>query len=146
MKKMNKARKVSNPLLQEVMGSITPLEMEKTRVKMELAARIADTLKAQGMSKSELAARVGKQPSEVTKWLSGTHNFTVDTLVEIAEALDIPVEQLFLSAAASEQDPLRFTIRIVAKSSGAAPSKTQNPGTRTLPGSQLFDFNLAHYA
>jgi hypothetical protein len=30
-----------------------------------------------------------ENPSIVTKWLSGTHNFTVDTLVELGNALDI---------------------------------------------------------
>ncbi len=33
---------------------------------------------------------IGKDnPSIVTKWLSGTHNFTIDTLIEIEHALDI---------------------------------------------------------
>ena len=30
-----------------------------------------------------------KEPSEISKWLSGTHNFTTNTLVDIGLALDI---------------------------------------------------------
>jgi hypothetical protein len=38
---------------------------------------------------------VGKDnPSIITKWLSGTHNFTVDTLIELQHALDITLLDL----------------------------------------------------
>jgi transcriptional regulator with XRE-family HTH domain len=33
-----------------------------------------------GLSKLEFAQALGKRPSEVTKWLSGQHNFTIRTL------------------------------------------------------------------
>ena len=42
----------------------------------------------------KFAEKVGKLPSEVTKWLSGTHNFTVDTLCEIATVLDVNLYEL----------------------------------------------------
>jgi len=29
-----------------------------------------------------------KNPSEITRWLSGTHNFTVDTLVDLGRVLE----------------------------------------------------------
>lgn len=41
------------------------------------------------LSKIDLAKKFGKSPSEITKWLSGNHNFTVDTLIEIERVLDI---------------------------------------------------------
>ena len=33
-------------------------------------------------------------PSLVTKWLSGTHNFTVDTLIELEHVLEIDLFHL----------------------------------------------------
>ena len=39
---------------------------------------------------------MNKNPSEVTKWLSGTQNFTIDTLAEIATALGVSVSELFV--------------------------------------------------
>lgn len=36
-----------------------------------------------------LADRLGKQPSEITKWLGGTHSFTTDTLMEISSVIKI---------------------------------------------------------
>ena len=32
---------------------------------------------------------MGKRPSEVTKWLSGNHNFTLETISLIEKNLDI---------------------------------------------------------
>jgi transcriptional regulator with XRE-family HTH domain len=54
---------------------------------MLLAARIDDARKAKGWSQHEFAEQMGKNPSEISKWLSGTHNFTSDTLWDIEEKL-----------------------------------------------------------
>lgn len=62
---------------------------EKVASRMRLAMKIADAIEASGMTKKEFAARLGKHPSEISKWLSGTHNFTHDTLFEISKVLDI---------------------------------------------------------
>lgn len=63
------------------------LEYETVARKMRIAAQIDDAMKEKGVSKSELAKMMGKQQSEITKWLSGTHNFTTDILSEISMAL-----------------------------------------------------------
>lgn len=95
MNKLTKARKYNSPKLQELLDEISPLEMEKTKVKMQLAARIEDLMKIKGFSKSQFAEIVDKNPSEITKWLSGTQNLTLDILTEIAFALDVTVSALF---------------------------------------------------
>lgn len=120
MKKMNKARQVSDPLLGEILSTITPLEKEKTRVSMELAARIAECMGESEISKSGLASKVAKQPSEVTKWLSGTHNFTISTLVEICAALGIKIDQLFRSKEPPIPELLSFTIYASRKRPGGS--------------------------
>ena len=55
--------------------------------KMLLAARIDDAIKARGWQKQDLAKALHKRPSEISKWLSGTHNFTTETLWEIEKIL-----------------------------------------------------------
>ncbi len=60
---------------------------EKTARKMRIAVRIADEMGRKGIGKKELADKMNKRPSEITKWLSGTHNFTLDTISEISMAL-----------------------------------------------------------
>lgn len=95
MNKTTKARKYNSLKLQELLDEITPLEMEQTKVKMLLAARIEDFMRAKGWNKSQFAEKVGKNPSEITKWFSGTQNFTTDVLTEIASALGVELTALF---------------------------------------------------
>ncbi|MEI7421350.1 MAG: hypothetical protein WCK18_04620 [Prolixibacteraceae bacterium] len=81
--------KASN-LIDELLESITVLEQSKVDTRMLLAAKIADGMKAKGWKSKDLLKAVNKDnPSIVTKWLSGTHNFTIDTLVELEDALNI---------------------------------------------------------
>ena len=95
MNKITKARKYNSSILQELLDEVSPLEMEQTKTKMKLAARIEDYMRAKGWNKSQFAEKIGKNPSEITKWLSGTQNFTVDVLTEIASTFDIELTALF---------------------------------------------------
>ena len=62
---------------------------EKVAVKMRLAIKIEDAIIKAGLTKKEFAMRLNKKPSEISKWLSGTHNFTTDTLCDIAKVLNV---------------------------------------------------------
>ena len=52
---------------------------------------VAETIKAQlhnlHISRSQFANMMQTQPSVVTKWLSGKHNFTLETLCDIESKL-----------------------------------------------------------
>ena len=67
------------------------IEAEKDARRQRTAEEILDALKASGMSRKEFALKMGRQPSEVTKWLSGRHNFTLDLLAEISVVLSCPI-------------------------------------------------------
>ena len=51
-------------------------------VDMEFAIsnRINELMQKRGLSRLEFAQALGKRPCEVTKWLSGQHNFTIRTI------------------------------------------------------------------
>jgi len=53
----------------------------------DIADRINELLQQRGIGQKELAGLLGKKESEVSKWLSGTHNFTVKTLSLIESVL-----------------------------------------------------------
>lgn len=53
----------------------------------ETAAQIMEAMARAGLSRKEFAAKMGKNPSEVTRWLSGKHNFTSDLLAQISFTL-----------------------------------------------------------
>jgi len=85
----------SSKLIDDILDSIDPVEQKKVDAKMLIAAKIADAMKEKGWRKTDLLKAVNKEnPSIITKWLSGTHNFTVDTLVELGHALDIDLLNL----------------------------------------------------
>jgi transcriptional regulator with XRE-family HTH domain len=62
---------------------------------MNLAAKIDDVLQSRGFTNAEFAFTMGKKPSEISRWLSGTHNFTTETIWEIERVLNI---QLLISS------------------------------------------------
>jgi transcriptional regulator with XRE-family HTH domain len=49
----------------------------------QLADYITYLLKVKGMSQKQLAEKMGKKESEVSKWISGTHNFTIKTISKL---------------------------------------------------------------
>ncbi len=82
---------VTNPLFRECLDQIS----EKNRAEFNLSFEIADCidaiLKEKGLTQKELAKRMGKRESEVSRWLTGRHNFTTNTLADISLALGEPV-------------------------------------------------------
>ena len=86
---MNKAEPYNSSIIDEISDSIIPEEEEKIRKRMMIAERIDKGIKAKGWKKKDLALALNKQCSEITKWLSGTHNFNTDTLFDIERVLNI---------------------------------------------------------
>ena len=58
---------------------------------MGIADRIVAILNAQNMTQKEFAKLMGKTEAEVSRWVGGTHNFTLSTLAKISAALDTPL-------------------------------------------------------
>lgn len=86
---MNKAKNFKSNLVEDILNDISQEEYEKAEKKMLLAARIDDAIKAKGLKKKDFARLMQKSPSEITKWISGTHNFTCETLIDIENVLGI---------------------------------------------------------
>lgn len=87
--KTNKPELYNSNIIDEMFDEISPKDFEKTTIKMKLAVKIADAIKSNGWKKSEFAKIVKQQPSVISKWLSGTHNFTTDTLIDLEHILNI---------------------------------------------------------
>ena len=54
---------------------------------LAIANRISNILTQKGMKSVDLANAMGKQRSEISKWLSGTHSFSTKTITNIECAL-----------------------------------------------------------
>lgn len=96
---MNKPREYDSPILRRVQERIPVEVSEQNDRRMGLAVKIADTLRSRGITNQEFAFMMGKKASEVTRWLSGTHNFTTETLWQMERVLKI---QLLVSSPAEE--------------------------------------------
>ncbi len=75
--------KIASRILSE-----TPEEIKiYSRLYADLIVRIKTILKEQEMSQKLLSEKLGKQPSEIHKWLSSEHNFTLRSIAKLQAEL-----------------------------------------------------------
>lgn len=87
MKTVNK--KKSTGVLGQMLSEVDPIQLAKTRNRMLVAAKIADAMKAKNLNQKQFAKLMGRTESEISDWLSGDRNFTIDTLFDIGQVLDV---------------------------------------------------------
>ena len=72
----------------EMIRQQAPPEVQKqVDMCVAIANRVYDLLEECGMSQRDLARALGKTETEVSRWLSGTHNLTVATIAKMAAVL-----------------------------------------------------------
>lgn len=74
--------------LNKMLSDIPPEIKAEVDLSFAIANRIDYLIKEKGLSKKEFAEAIGKRPSEVTKWLSGQHNFTLRTIAMLSAFFD----------------------------------------------------------
>lgn len=72
--------KTINTSFQKMLSSVPANIQEEIDMEIALSNRINYLMNKRGLSKIEFANALGKRPSEITKWLSGQHNFTIRTI------------------------------------------------------------------
>lgn len=82
-------RRKPSASLTRIINTIDEDKLRRTRDRMLVANKIADALKAKGISQKKFAEMTGRSESEVSEWLSGDRNFTIDTLSDIQKYLGI---------------------------------------------------------
>jgi len=76
---------------------VNPETRDSVALSFRIVDRIYDILEEKGLKQKDLALRLGKSEAEISKWMRGTHNFTIDTLVSIEVALDAPIVEVYHS-------------------------------------------------
>ena len=77
-----------NPIMDEVRRRyLTPEIQKQVDMQVMIANRIYDLLEQKGMSQKDLAQKLGKTETEVSRWLCGTHNLTLATIAKMSVAL-----------------------------------------------------------
>jgi transcriptional regulator with XRE-family HTH domain len=78
---------IKNKRLEERRSGISPDVDLAVRQSFDIVDRIHEILVRQGKGRKDLARLLGKSESEISKWMSGSHNFTIQTLAKIQIAL-----------------------------------------------------------
>ncbi|HIZ32625.1 MAG TPA: helix-turn-helix transcriptional regulator [Candidatus Bacteroides merdigallinarum] len=74
-------------LFRETLASIPQDVTKQVDWSFAIADKIAARLKELDISPSQFARLVGETQSEISRWLSGTYNFSIGTLAKISAAL-----------------------------------------------------------
>lgn len=64
------------------------LSLQKAAAKIDFATEVWHRMEAMGINKTRLADSLGKSAPWVTKILSGDSNFTIETMVALADAVN----------------------------------------------------------
>lgn len=86
---MERAEKYKSVIIESIKNKIPEIEIKKVESRMLLALKIKEVMQKKGISNVKLAKILNKKTPQISKWLSGTHNLTHDTICEIQEAIDV---------------------------------------------------------
>lgn len=57
----------------------------------DIVVRINSILRKKNLTQKELADKMNKKPSEISKWLNGNHNLTLKTIAKLEAELGEPI-------------------------------------------------------
>ncbi|MCX6320588.1 MAG: helix-turn-helix transcriptional regulator [Bacteroidia bacterium] len=99
-----------NPRFEERRRSIPKeIDVYVTR-SFDIVDRIHEILKMKNLSQKDLAFLLDKKESEVSKWMSGTHNFTLKTLIRIEDILGFPIIKVISKEKYKEKQPILLVV------------------------------------
>ena len=75
-------------VLERIRNRTTPEQREFVRMNLSIARQIITLLKKKGLSQKEFANMLGKNESEISRLLSGMHNFSLKSLAKVSAMLE----------------------------------------------------------
>jgi len=76
-------------------SKIDPIERNAMRKSLLIAKRIHELRRKHGYTQKDLSEKLGVQPSLVSKWLSGFHNITIETVEKMEAIFNEPILVVF---------------------------------------------------
>lgn len=86
-------------------AKVSPENRRKVDLSFLIVDRIHALLEHQGLRQKDLAVMLDKKESEISKWMRGTHNFTLSTISQIEKALGEPILQVVSSEVTLRNNP-----------------------------------------
>ena len=68
-------------------AKVSPEVRHRVALSFLIVDKIHAVLESKGLRQKDLAELLGKKESEISKWMIGTHNFTIETILSIEDAL-----------------------------------------------------------
>ena len=75
----------------EIFDEIPREKREETRLSFAISNRLDALMRERGLNKKQFAEAIGKRPNEITRWLSGEHNFTLATIAMLSAFFGKPI-------------------------------------------------------
>lgn len=83
--------KETKDIYRKIVASVPTDIQAEVNLSFEISDRIDALMKERGLTKKQFADALGRRPSEITKWLSGQHNFTIATLTMLSSFFGQPI-------------------------------------------------------
>lgn len=77
----------NSTIFQSALDSIPEEVNIQVNLSFDIADKIAEILSRQNMTQRDFAKKIKRSEAEVSRWLSGTHNFTLSTIAKISAVL-----------------------------------------------------------
>ena len=75
-------------------AGVSPEVRRSVTLSFLIVDRIHAILEERGLKQKDLANMLGKKESEISKWMRGTHNFTIETISAIENVLGHSILQV----------------------------------------------------
>lgn len=80
---------MATKILEKIKNRIPSFKKRMMEISFDITAQIYEYMKnGNNMTQKELAKKLNKKESEISKWLTGGHNFTIETIAKIEEVLN----------------------------------------------------------
>jgi transcriptional regulator with XRE-family HTH domain len=100
-----------NPRLEERRKLIpTEIDLFVTR-SFDIVDRIQEILILKQLDQKDLADLLEKKESEISKWMSGTHNFTIKTIARIEKVLGSSIVKVVRKESQIQKHPTLFLVK-----------------------------------
>lgn len=83
--------RTANISLQDLFNEIPSEKREESRLSFAISNRLDALMREKGLNKKQFAEALGKRPNEITRWLSGEHNFTIATIAMLSTFFGQPI-------------------------------------------------------
>jgi transcriptional regulator with XRE-family HTH domain len=87
-------------IFDRILNAIPQNQERESNISFRIAQRIDFLMRQKQLSKSDLARGMNKEPAQISRWMSGNHNFTIKTMAELEVYFGEPI---LISPSANEE-------------------------------------------